>query len=85
MRNSFGILLAFLLAGCASPFGYGGLSSDQLKEISKVKDSAATCVRGVYAGAMVTLVAVSTDKGIAGTVTIDENCKTTLTTIPPVK
>jgi hypothetical protein len=35
----------------------------------------------VYAGALVTVVTVNADKGITGTVTIDDTCKTTLTSI----
>lgn len=75
-------LVAMIVSGCAGPFGLTG-SPEQLKELVQVKDAAATCVKGVYAGVTVTAVAVSIDKGIyGGTVALDENCKATVTTAP---
>jgi hypothetical protein len=79
------VALMFSLVGCAGPFGMTGMSADQLKEWVKVKDANATCVRGVYAGALFTAVSVSVDKGIPAGVTIDENCKATITVVPAAK
>ena len=73
-------LLLLVFGGCAGLFTP---SPEQLKELVKVKDAAATCIKGVYAGALFTAVTASIDKGIyGGSVTMDENCKTTVNTGP---
>jgi hypothetical protein len=76
------LLAAFLFGGCAGPFGITG-SPEQLKELVKIKDAAATCVVGIYAGMTVRAVGASVDKGIyGGKIVMDENCKTTIETAP---
>lgn len=74
-------LLALLLAGCAQPF-YTSMSPEQLAALAKFKEANLICVQGVYAGAVVRTTSISTDKGIVGTVTIDGDCKVTMTGPP---
>lgn len=78
-----GFILA--LAGCAGPFGLTGMSVDQLREWAKIKDANVTCVRGVYAGAIVTAIAISVDKAIPAGVTVDADCKASLLANPAEK
>ena len=76
------VLALVMLSGCAGPFGISG-SPEQLKELIKIKDAAATFVVGMYAGMTVRAVGASIDKGLyGGTIVMDENCKTTITTAP---
>lgn len=71
-------LLALLLTGCVTPF-YAQMSPEQIQAMAKIKEAGAGCVRGVYAGANVATSWVNTDKGIIGTLTIDQDCKMTFT------
>lgn len=83
------LLFPLLLAGCpgmAGPLGWTGATPEQLRALVADKAAAVTCIRGVYAGALVTVVAVNADLGVAGTVTVDESCKTVYTApAAPVK
>lgn len=83
------LVLLLLLAGCAGmggPLGWTGATPEQLKAMVADKSSAVTCLRGVYAGALVTIIAVNADLGVAGTITVDESCKTVYTApAAPVK
>lgn len=67
-------LLALLLTGCAMPF-YQQMSPEQLAALAKIKEANVGCIRGLYAGATITTVWVSTDKNIVGGVSIDQECK----------
>ena len=69
------------LAGCAGPLG-NNMSADQLAPWVKNKDATCSKITGVYMGATFNAVSVSVDKGIppgAGAVTIDGDCKVTVT------
>ena len=83
MKLALPCLVMILASSCMSPFGFGGLSPEQLQEIVKIKDASATCIRGVYAGALVTVLAINADKGIPAGVTIKESCEVTFSTVPP--
>jgi hypothetical protein len=75
--------LALLLSGCAGAFGASGVDAAQLHEIAKVKDATATCIRGVYLGAVVTILSINADKGIPAGIIIKDSCEVTFSTIPP--
>ena len=79
----FRLILALLLAGCAGPFGLTGMNAEQLREWAKIKDANVTCVRGVYAGAIVTAISISVDKAVPAGVTVDADCKASLLAQPP--
>lgn len=72
-----------ILAGCASP-GTGIVGSpEQIREMAKIKDAVAICVQlNTPWGPQRTSV-VSVDKGLMATVTVDEQCKQTLTVTQP--
>lgn len=86
MRLAAVIVLAALpLGGCAGPFGFTGMNAEQIKEWAKIKDANVTCVRGVYAGAIVTAISISVDKAIPAGVTVDADCKASLLANPQEK
>lgn len=74
-----------LLSACAGPFGMAGMKADELRELAKIKDASMTCVRGVYAGALVTITTINVDKGIPSGITIKESCEVVFSTTPPPK
>jgi hypothetical protein len=80
-RRGLLLVLACVLAGCG-PLAIGGMSADQLKEFAKIKDANATCVRGVYAGAIITITTVNADKGVPSGITIKESCEVIFNTVP---
>ncbi len=73
MRRIGLLCLLLVLSGCG-PLAIGGMNADQLREFAKIKDANLFCARGVYAGAIVTIMAVSTDKGVPAGITIKEDC-----------
>jgi hypothetical protein len=75
------VLIVMLVSACG-PFGIGGMSADQIKEFAKIKDANATCIRGVYAGAIVTVTTVNADKGVPSGITIKESCEVIFNTVP---
>ena len=80
------ILLALLfLAACAGPFGMAGMKADELRELAKIKDASMTCVRGVYAGALVTITTINVDKGIPSGITVKDSCEVIFATTPVPK
>lgn len=79
------VLATLSLVGCAGPFGLTGMNAEQLKEWAKVKDANVTCVRAVYAGAIITMVSISVDKGIPAGVQIDDSCNARLMAEPGKK
>ncbi len=68
------LLLALALGGCVTPF-HAQMSPEQLAALAKIKEANVGCIRGVYAGATVTTVWLSTDKNIVGGVVVDQECK----------
>lgn len=73
--------LCLLLSGCVGgPMGFTGMNPEQIAAFAKVKDAGVSCARGVYAGAVVTFVSVSSDKGVPAGVTVDSECKVTFAT-----
>lgn len=70
------------IAGCAGPFGFTGMNAEQIKEWAKIKDANVTCVRGVYAGGIVTVISISVDKAVPAGVTVDADCKASLLAQP---
>jgi hypothetical protein len=77
------ILLCTLIGGCASA-GYQGMTPEQIAATAKMKDANVNCVvlnspygRGVT-------VFINLDKGVIplGTITVDSECKTTVSTSP---
>lgn len=78
------LALVPFLGGCAG-FGVNSMSPEQLAQWAKNKDATCTKITGVYMGATINAISVSVDKGIppgAGAVSIDDNCKTTITAEP---
>ena len=81
-RASF-IAIAALLTGCASLAGDPAkMSADQLKASAKDKNAAVACWNGKTAAGNVTTVYVNADQApkIGSKVTIEADCKTTVTT-----
>ena len=76
-------LLALTLTGCTNALA--SMSPEQLTAMAKMKDASVTCVRAVYAGAVVTMLFVSADKGVPSNMTITDDCKTTIDTKPSPK
>jgi len=73
-------LLLTMLSSCAGmggPLGWTGATPEQIKALSSIKDAGATCVRGVYAGAIITITSANIDKGIPAGLTIKEDCSMT--------
>ena len=83
-RNALSLLaLVGLLAGCIGPVAFSGFDAKELEALAKIKDSTTTCITGanpMYG--KVTIVFASVDKGIAGTLTVAEDCKVTIVTEP---
>ena len=77
--------VGLLLTGCAGVGSFAGLNKDQIEALAKIKDAAAVCVKA-SAGGVYTGVAIfsSIDKGIYGTITVKDDCSTTLGTVQPV-
>jgi len=77
-------LLLMLVSACAGPFGIGvsGMTAQEIKEFAKIKDASVVCVRGVYAGALITVTSLNVDKGIPAGVTIKESCEVIFNTVP---
>ena len=75
------IIAAVALTGCATA-GYQGMSAEQIQALAKMKDANINCVKGntVWTGQFLT-VFVNVDKGVIpeGGVTVDGDCKVTLT------
>jgi len=81
MRRPLALLVVlFLLPACAGPGSFMGMSPEQLREAVKVKDQDVTCFTGTNAMyGSVTLVLASADRGIYGTVTVNEKCAVSIT------
>ena len=79
--------IALTLAGCATPIGYNGMSPEQINALAKMKDANVSCV--VTKGAWGTVVGtyVQLDKGVvpSGNVSVDSECKVTITSTPIAK
>lgn len=80
-------LLAFVLSGCASTAGYQGMSAEQIAALAKMKDANINCIIGNSPWGKVVTVYVNLDKGVipSGGVTVDAECKVTLTSVPAPK
>lgn len=82
------ILLASLLTGCATaPNGYdpSKLSAEQIKAAVADKSTTVSCglATGVYGRGMVVYVNLDAERQpVAGSVTVDSECKTTVTVAP---
>ena len=73
--------LPLLLSGCASALL--GLSADQIEAMAKIKDAGLTCIQasvGAMGGGK--LVVASMDRGIYGTLSVDPDCRVSITTRP---
>ena len=74
-----------LLAGCASP-GTGIVGSpEQIREMAKIKDAVAICVQANTPWGPQRMSVVSVDRGLSATVSVDEQCKQTLSVSQPEK
>jgi hypothetical protein len=87
MRRYLLALLVLPLTGCAGltiPADPARMTAEQLREWRKDSNANVTCVRANTPYGNVVTVFVVLDKGVvpAGTVTVDEGCKTTVTTKP---
>ena len=72
------IVVAFVvaaLAGCAT-WPYTQMTPDQITASAKIKDASVTCVRAVYAGAVITTVSVMADKAVPAGIKIKDTCET---------
>ena len=81
-KNAKRMALLFVLllgmTGCTNALA--SMSPEQLAAMAKMKDASVTCVRAVYAGAVVTMLFVSADKGVPANMTITDDCKTSIDT-----
>lgn len=75
------VLLVLLLTGCATPY-IAQMTPEQIAAYAKVKEAGWGCIRGVYAGAVISTTWGNTDKGIIGTLSTDGDCKFTFTGPP---
>lgn len=80
------LLAALALAGCAALQG-PNLSVDQLKAMAADKSAAIVCTQIVGAGGAGTVVTVNMDQRVIidGGITVEPNCKTTITNTTPPK
>lgn len=76
-------LVLLALTGCTNALA--SMSPEQLAVMAKMKDASVTCVRAVYIGAVVTMLFVSADKGVPASMTIADDCKTSIDTRPALK
>lgn len=74
------LLVCFALTfGCASQFGPAGMSPEQIKEWSKIKDLSAFCLKANYAGVSVFSSGVNIDKSISqGGIVVRDDCTMTV-------
>jgi hypothetical protein len=70
------------LSGCMTSGLLGQMSPEQLEALSKIKDATTHCVVANTPYGRGVLIFASFDKGIYGTLTIDSECKTTISTSP---
>ncbi len=78
------IAIMLVLSACAGTGQVTG-TPEQLRELAKVKDAVAVCVQlNTPWGPQRTSV-VSVDKGLSATVSVDEQCKQTITVTQPEK
>lgn len=77
------MLLAFLLAGCAT-LPYTQMTPQQIEATAKIKDSSFICTHAVYAGATVTTMAVAADKAVPTNMKAGEDCKLEFTSGAPL-
>lgn len=74
-------LALLTLTGCIGPTAFAGFNAKELEALAKIKDSTVTCISGANSMyGTVSIVFASVDKGIKGELTVDEKCKTTITT-----
>lgn len=81
------ILSSLLLTGCAGLFGQPSvkdMSSDQIKELAKIKDASVICIVANTPYGKGSALFFSLDKGVlpSGIMTIDDACKTMVDTTP---
>lgn len=76
----FAVLL-FLLSGCGLMQPQTNMSAEQLLAASKDKNASSVCTKVVAPGWTGVVVVGNIDKGVGkqGSVTVDDNCKTTIT------
>ena len=77
-RGALALAAAWFLAGCAT-LPYTTMSPEQLRALATIKDANVTCVHGVYAGALITTVAINASKGLPAGVSVESGCKVTFT------
>lgn len=82
----FVVVCALVMAGCASGATVLAdptkMTPEQLKEFAKLKDANVWCVVANTPYGKGSSVALNTDKGVAGTLTVDDACKVTFTAPP---
>ena len=80
------IFACIVLSGCAG-FGTPNLSPEQLKAAASDKNASVVCAVGTGPWGKVVSTYVNVDKSAVanGTVTVDAECKTTITTADKVK
>lgn len=79
--------LSLLLGGCGGlkPIDYVAMTPEQIREFAKIKDASIMCIIANTPYGKATAVYANVDKGVAsnGSVTVDDQCKTSITnTIP---
>lgn len=87
MKYIFVLVAAATLAGCALPgFSTQSLSAEQLKASAADKNASAVCATGTGPWGKVNTVYVNVDKASItnGTVTVDAECKVTVSTAQSV-
>lgn len=76
--------LAEMASGCAS-FGVPTMTPEQLTASAKDKNASVACATGTGTGGKGSIVYVNVDKSSinSGSVTVDENCRVTVSTAKP--
>lgn len=85
MKTAAIVLAALSLAACQSlPADPAKMSAEQLKAWASDKNASAACVSGKTAAGNVTTTYAVLDKGAvaSGALTIDADCKVTITALP---
>ena len=81
------VLATVLLTGCSAmmPVHFDKMTPDQIKEYAKIKDASVMCLIANTPYGQARALYVNVDKGIVpnGTVTVDDQCKATITNATP--
>ena len=78
------LVAVVLLTGCAGASAYGTIGTpEELRELRKIKDAVSVCTVINTPWGPQRSSAVSIDKGLTATVSVDDQCKQTLTVTQP--